>query len=141
MKMATREKRTETKDDFSNTKDSMEVMLENGIRVPIDKYEAKALNTTYNKIFCQQITNREVEKYIKSKSRQSAIYAFAGLSHLILSSAAFYFYNDTLDTKLLTLFGAGGFIGISLGAGAISDYIKAGKFKDALNQQLSHQDE
>jgi hypothetical protein len=139
--MVAREKRTETKEDFSNTEDSMEVMLENGVRVPIDKYEARVLSTAYNKMFCQQITNREAEKYIKSKSRQSAIYASAGLAHLILSSAALYFYNDTLDTKLLTLFGASGFIGISLYAGAISDYLKAGKFKKALNQQLSHQDE
>jgi len=130
-----------TKEDFSSSK-TMEVLLQNGNRIPIDKHDARALNITYDKMFCQQITNSRAEDYADQKSYRANMFAALGIPPLLIASLGVYSAATSgLDEKLLSLSSIAAISGLSLMGGYFNNYFRARKFKKALNQQLSHQDE
>jgi|SRR3990167_8665542 len=130
-----------TKEDFSSSK-TMEVLLQNGNRIPIDKHDARALNITYDKMFCQQITNSRAEDYADQKSYRANMFAALGIPPLLIASLGVYSAATSgLDEKLLSLSSIAAISGLSLMGGYFNNHFRARKFKKALNQQLSHQDE
>ena len=130
-----------TKEDFSSSK-TMEVILQNGNRIPIDKYDAIDLNITYDKMFCQQITNSRAEDYADQKSYRANMFAALGIPPLLIASLGVYSAATSgLDEKLLSLSSIAAISGLSLMGGYFNNHFRARKFKKALNQQLSHQDE
>ena len=141
--MSTLEERTLTKDDFSNTKGSMEVMLENGNRIPIDKYDARGLRIKYDKTFCLKIDDKRAYEYITKKDSLATFYATFGFPLCFMSLVGFIVANNIndLDNRLLTISALSGLVGLSLAGGSVGNYLRARKFKNALNQQVEHQDE
>ena len=130
-----------TKEDFSSSK-TMEVILQNGNRIPIDKYDAIDLNITYDKMFCQQITNSRAEDYADQKSYRANMFAALGIPPLLIASLGVYSAATSgIDEKLLSLSGILAISGLVFMDGCFDNYFGARKFRKALNQQLSHQDE
>ena len=130
-----------TKEDFSSSK-TMEVLLQNGNRIPIDTHDARALNITYDKMFCQQITNSRAEDYADQKSYRANMFAALSISPFLVASLGVYSAAASgLDEKSVCLSSITAISGLAFMGGYFDNYFRARKFKKALNQQFSHQDE
>ncbi|MEK6923450.1 MAG: hypothetical protein AABW84_02050 [Nanoarchaeota archaeon] len=140
--MRTLEERTLTRDDFSKS-GRMEVRLENNYVVPIDKSDARGLRIKYDKMFCLKIDDKRVYDYTKQKDNLTIFYATFGFPLLSVSlmGVAMFTKLNNLDDSVLIIAELSTLVGLSLTGGSINEYLRARKFKNAINQQSSRQDE